>query len=204
MNAGLGCADPRETDDHHVNEHLIVLQAHPEPLSPEAPSIYPLLCTTVHPAATRLLINVENGDYATFARRSCNCALGKVGLTLHVCGVRSFEKLTGEGMNYYFLDLYQILEKTLPDEFGGGPGDYQLVEEEDHQGHTRLTLRIAPSVGPVDEEHVLLQLRAEMAKGPRRNRFMESIWQRAGTFRVSREPPYATLRGKILPLHIVR
>lgn len=204
VNAGLGCADPRETDDHHVNEHLIVLQNHPEPLFSDGLPIYPLMCTTVHPAAPRLLINVQSGDYATLARRSCGCGLGRVGLTLHVSTIRSFEKLTSEGMNYYFGDLYQILENTIPAEFGGGPGDYQLVEEEDRQGHTRLTLRVAPSVGPVDEGRLLFRFRAELAKGSRGNRFMENVWERAGTFRVSRALPHASLRGKILPLHTLR
>jgi hypothetical protein len=204
VTAGLGCAAPRDTDDHHVNEHLIVLQAHPEPLSSEGTPIYPLLCTTVHPASPRLLINVQNGDYATLARRSCGCALGQVGLTLHASTIRSYEKLTSEGMNYYFVDLYQILETTLPAEFGGGPGDYQLVEEEDRQGQTRLTLRVAPAVGPVDEARLLSRLRAEMARGSRGNRFMEAVWSGAGTLRVSREVPHASQRGKILPLHIPR
>ncbi len=34
-------------------------------------------------------------------------------------------------MSYSFSDLYEVLEKILPLEFGGGPGDYQIVEEED-------------------------------------------------------------------------
>jgi hypothetical protein len=202
--AGLGCADPRETDDHHVNEHLLVLQAHPDRLSADGPPIFPLLCTTVHPTAPRLLINVQSGDYGTLVRRSCGCALGRVGLTLHVSTIRSFEKLTSEGMNYYVVDLYHILEKTLPSEFGGGPGDYQLVEEEDHQGQTRLTLRVAPSVGPVDEGSLLSRVRTEVARGSRGNRFMEAVWRGAGTFQVTREVPHSSHRGKILPLHLPR
>ena len=204
VNIGLGCADPADVDDHHVNEYLLALLPHPQSLLSEGPPIHPLLCTTLHPAAPRLLINVESGDYATVSRRTCGCALGAVGLTLHVSAVRSFEKLTSEGMNYYSLDLFGLLEKTLPGEFGGGPGDYQLVEEEDHRGQTHLTLRVAPTVGPVDERRLLSRAHEELARGSRGNRMMEDVWRRAGTLRVRREMPYATPRGKVLPLHIPR
>jgi hypothetical protein len=31
---------------------------------------------------------------------------------------------------------------------------------------------------------------------------MTGVWENAGTFRVKRDVPYASPRGKILPLHI--
>jgi len=206
VNVGLGCADPdpAAVDDHHINEHQLALLSHPEPLSADGPPVHPLLCTTLHPAAPRLLINVESGDYATLVRRECGCALGRVGLTLHAHTVRSFEKLTSEGMNYYALDLYGLLEQTLPEEFGGGPGDYQFVEEEDERGQTRLTVRVAPALGPVDEARLLSHVREHLAGHSRGTRFMEDVWRRAGTLRVRREAPHATPRGKILPLHLPR
>lgn len=202
VNVGFGCADPREADDVHVNEHLLALVPHPQPISPVGPPIHPLLCTTLHPAAPRLLINVQNGDYGTLMRRACGCALGNAGLSLHIHHIRSFEKFTSEGMNYYHWDLFRILEETLPTEFGGGPGDYQLVEEEDESGQTRLTLRVTPAVGPLDEDRLLLRLHEELAKASYGHRFMETVWKLAGTIRIRREEPYASPRGKTLPLHI--
>jgi hypothetical protein len=204
VNVGFGCAYPAAIDDLHVNEHLLALLAHPQPLAQPGAAIHPLLCTTLHAAAPHLLINVESGDYATLSRRVCGCALGAAGLTLHVHGVRSFEKLTSEGMNYYNVDLFALLEQTLPVEFGGGPGDYQLVEEEDAAGQTRLTLRVAPAVGPVDEARILARVHEELARGPRGNRLMGAAWRRVRTLRVSREVPFASPRGKVLPLHIPR
>jgi hypothetical protein len=32
-------------------------------------------------------------------------------------------------MNYSGIDLFELLEDTIPSRFGGGTGDYQLVEE---------------------------------------------------------------------------
>jgi hypothetical protein len=105
-------------------------------------------------------------------------------------------------MNYFIGDIFEFIESSLPAEFGGGPGDYQLVEEEDDQAQTRLTLLIHPSVGRVDQDMVLTRLQAAFSSGSRDNRFMTGIWRGAGTFRIRREAPHASARGKILPLQI--
>jgi hypothetical protein len=116
--------------------------------------------------------------------------------------IRSFEKFTSEGMNYFYGDLFELFEKVLPGEFGGDAGDYQLAEEEDGSGATRLTLIVHPRVGKLDEEKIVARLGCALADGSRGNHFMTWMWQDAGTFRVKREPPYVSTRGKILPLHI--
>jgi len=202
IRAGLACGNPRFTGEVHVEQSLVALVEHPQPLDDKGPPIYPLLATTLYPMAPRLLLNVGNGDYGTMVRRDCGCPLEKVGFTQHLHTIRSFEKFTSEGMNYFGTDLFEVLEKTIPSEFGGGPGDYQLVEEEDTGGQTRLTLLVHPEVGKLDEQRLLKALQAGLAQGSRDNRFMAKVWQAAGTLRVRREAPHTSLRGKILPLHI--
>jgi hypothetical protein len=123
---------------------------------------------------------------------------------LHIHGVRSYEKFTSEGMNYFYGDLFDLFEKILPSEFGGGPGDYQLVEEEDDNGQTRLSLLVHPRLGDLDEDRLLLRLKETLAQGAKSSRFMANVWQSAGTFRIRRQTPYASRRGKILPLHVLR
>jgi hypothetical protein len=144
------------------------------------------------------LINVANGDYATMDRRNCGCRFEKNGLTLHLYNIRSYEKLTSEGMNFLFTDLFRLFEQTLPREFGGGPGDYQLVEEEDENSQTRLTMVVSPEVGNIDEERLLSCVQQTLGKG-----LYMRFWQDAKTFRVKRATPHASARGKILPLHKV-
>ncbi len=204
VNIGFGCAAPRQTDDVHVNEHFLALLTHPTPLPGEGPPIHPLLCTTLSPLAPRMILNVESGDYATLERRTCRCALGAAGLTLHVHRIRSFEKFTSEGLNYFYGDLFELFERTIPTEFGGGPGDYQLVEEEDQDGQTRLTLLVHPTVGTLDEQRLITRLQEALAGRARGSQFMARVWQGAGTLRVRRQAPYASPRGKILPLHLPR
>jgi len=199
---GFGCARPIHRDEIHVNQHLVAAISNPKPVPQVEEQIHPLLLTTLHSAAPRLLLNVENGDYVVTEERECGCALEKVGLKLHLHHIRSYEKFTSEGMNYFYGDLYELFEKVFPSEFGGEPGDYQLVEEEEHDGQTRLALKVHPSVDNLDESKLLERLRIALANGSRGNRFMTGVWQEAGSFKLKREIPHASPRGKILPLHI--
>jgi hypothetical protein len=203
VRVGYGCPHPARTDEMHVNWQGLVVVAHSRAPA-EGSDIRPLLFTSLQPLSPRFFLNVENGDYAKLSQRDCGCLLQKAGFTLHIHDVRSFEKFTSEGMNYFYGDLFDLFEKTLPGEFGGGPGDYQLVEEEDASGQTRLTLLVHPTVAGIDEGRLLARLQEALANGHHGGRFMSAVWHGAGTFRVVREPPRASARGKILPLHIAR
>jgi hypothetical protein len=204
MGAALGCSRPIAIDEAHVPLIMWTLVEHPTRLPDSDPPIHPLLVTSMHPWAPRVLLNVENGDYATLTTRDCACPLQEIGFTQHVQAVRSFEKLTGEGMNYFRVDLADLIESTLPSEFGGGPGDYQLLEEEDETGQTRVTLVVSPAVGALDETRLLARLHLGLSEGSRDTRFMATMWRDAGSFRVRREVPRASARGKIPPLRVNR
>ena len=77
-----------------------------------------------------------------------------IGLRLRIHRVRSYEKFTSEGLSYPIWDLIHLLEERLPAEFGGGVGDYQLLEEQAENGQTHLTLLVHPKVGDIDEKQV--------------------------------------------------
>ncbi len=200
VRVGFGCATPAAIDDMHVSEQTLAVVEHPLPLLRDDRTIHPLLFTTLSASASRLQMNVANGDEAQLERRACGCALGDAGLTLHVRQVRSYEHFTGEGLNYAFGTLSELVETTLPAEFGGGIGDYQLVEEEDSAGRTRLSLVVHPRIGALDEARVLARLRQGLAEGSRGNRFMVGVWTEAQTLKICRKAPVASARGKIVPV----
>jgi hypothetical protein len=202
---GFGCGNPVHGDEMHVLRHTLAVIEHPEPIAEAGGEpVQPLLFTTLYPSATRLQLNVSNGDRAVLSQRDCGCALQQAGLTLHVHDVGSFEKLTSEGLAYSYDALFELLETTLPDAFGGHGGDYQILEEEDDGGQTFLTLLVDPGVGPIDEGRVLARLAAELSQGSRGNAFMTGVWQQAGTLRLRRAPPIVSDRGKVLPLRVAR
>lgn len=200
---GAGCARPAYGDEMHVFRHSLAVIEHPEPIiEAVGEPVHPLLFTTLYPSAAQLEINVSNGDHAVLSERQCGCPMHEAGLTLHAHNVGSFEKFTSEGLAFPFDDLYELLDTTLPDKFGGGVGDYQLVEEEGMSGQTHLTLLVDPSVGPIGESSLLDFLTAEFSGGSRSKRFMAGVWRDSGTLRIRREIPARTSRGKILPLRI--
>jgi len=98
------------------------------------------------------MLNVETGDYGKIKSFKCNCCLNTPESIQAVSSVRSFEKLTSAGMSFFGTDLLRIIEETLPARFGENSTDYQMVEEEDSNGHTRLSIYIHPDVGDVEEK----------------------------------------------------
>src|SRR4029434_1027989 len=108
----------------------------------------------ISPLSARVLLNAEMGDYARVEERPCDCELGALGLRTHLSDIRSFEKLTGEGMTVVRTNLLPLLEHALPARFGGSSLDYQLVEVEGADSATRLVLRVHPSIGPLVEGEV--------------------------------------------------
>jgi hypothetical protein len=149
-----------------------------------------------------VLFNVESGDYGVMESRSCGCYFDQLGFTDHIYNIRSFDKLTGQGMTFLGTDLLRIIEEVLPTEFGGTSTDYQMVEEEDEAGHTRLSIVVSPEVGAIDETELIKIILAELRKGKDSQRMMVEVWSQAKTLRVKRMRPVITARGKLLPLHI--
>ena len=90
----------------------------------------------------------------------------------------------------------------LPAKFGGTSTDYQMVEEEDEKGQTRLTIVASPKVGVIDEGDLIQTVLTELRKGRAAKRMMANMWSQAETLRVKRITPYTTVHGKLLPLHI--
>jgi len=130
--------------------------------------------------------------------------MGAVGLITHLARIRSFEKLSSEGMTFVKTDLLRVLEEILPGRFGGTSADYQVLEEEGENGILRLFLIVSPKVGPIDEARVCRTFLEELGRDGEFQRLGADIWQRAGTVKVRRAWPVATKAGKILPFHLVR
>jgi len=201
---GLGCLNPSAPDDVHFLEDSLALIQHDRQVPHADVSVHALLFTTLLPSAPKILLNVESGDYGVVERRSCGCGMEELGFTQHISHIRGFDRLTGEGMTFVGTDFVRIIEEVLPARFGGGTTDYQMVEEEDAQGQTRMSVLVSPELGEVDEEQLVRTILAELAKENDSQRMMARVWADAGTLRVRRERPLTTARGKLLPLHIAK
>jgi hypothetical protein len=125
------------------------------------------------------------------------------GFSEHLRHVYSYRKLTGEGVTLVGSEIIKILEEVLPVRFGGSPLDYQLVEEEDEQGFTRLSLLVNPNLEIRNETEVIQTLLEELGKSSVAADLARTIWDQANTFRVKRMNPIWTARGKFIPLRLM-
>ena len=123
------------------------------------------------------------GDRADVSRRACGCPLETLGWRTHLATVRSFEKLTAGGVTFVDGALIRVLEETLPARFGGGPLDYQLVEEEGADGLPRVRLMVADRVGAVDTTRVMDTFRQALLQ---QSRSSALLWQQGRWLEVER------------------
>jgi len=199
-NVAYGCLAPAGADDLHVLHDLhAVIQ--PGRGAPDALPADALLLTSLRPTAPLVLLNAAPGDRATVLAGSCGCAVERTGWTTRLQDVRSYEKLTAGGMTFLDVDVARVLDEVLPARCGGGPTDYQLVEDETPEGRPRLRLLVAPSVGPLDERAAVDVFLTALGGASGAERVMERLWRSGAFVGVERAVPRTTPSGKILHLH---
>jgi hypothetical protein len=199
---GVACARPADVNDVHVARDLVAVLTRPLQLQGWPLAVDALYVTTLRPHAPKVALNVATDDCGIVERRSCGCPLEEVGYDLHVRHIRSYRKLTGEGVTLVESEAVRVLEEVLPSRFGGSPLDYQLLEEEDERGFTRLSLLVSPRVNLCDEQAVVnVTLRALRDCG-RSSAFAAAFWEQAGSLRVRRAEPVWNMGGKFAPLCI--
>jgi hypothetical protein len=196
--ATYGCAAVAEGDDGHLCLDEIAVIQRRRPVDRFGTEVDALLFTSLSADARQILINTETGDGATLGPRACGCPLEALGWTRQLSGIRSFEKLNAEGHLFYGSQLITLVEETLPARFGGDPTDFQLLEEEDRDGFTRLSILVHPRLDRVDEAAVLGCVRDTLAALHPTN---ARVWTETGTLRLRRDAPRVTRSGKLMTLH---
>lgn len=197
---GMGCPRPLEPNDVHLVTTMCALVQHARELPDSGVEVPTLVFTSLSPAGPKILLNAECDDSGVVETRHCGCPLEELGLTTHLRRMRSFRKLTTEGVSILGSDMERILEEVLPSRFGGSPIDYQLLEVEDADGRTRLDLLVSPSVRIDDESVVVNVILEELEKTSAAARAGSSVWAQARAIRLRRAEPRRTPRGKLMNL----
>lgn len=200
---GVACAAPAATDDVHLMLDKLALIQRPREVPPTGQRFDALFFTSLHPSSPKLMLNVETDDYAVVEDRPCGCLIGELGFSRHLHGIRSWEKLTSEGMTFLGSDVIRLLEETLPARFGGAPTDYQLVEELDG-ALPSVAVVVSPRLGAVDEQDVVETVIGSLSSEGIASELMSGLWRDGRTLRVVRREPYATPGAKILSVHVRR
>jgi hypothetical protein len=181
-----GCLAPETPDELHLFHDLTAAVQ-----VADLPDIRAgaLLMTSLRAAAPLILLNASLGDQAVMGPKPCGCPLDALGWTIHLHAVGSDQKLTTCGMALLDADLLRVLEERLPARLGGGPLDYQLVEEETPDGRPRLRLLIHPRVGPLDPQVAAAVFFDAMSREDGAARIASLAWQDADVLRVERRAP---------------
>jgi hypothetical protein len=197
---GMACPEMRGNCVHLMEDSLAVLNHRKlAPLS--GVEVDSLLFTTLRWWAPLLFVNAEMDDAGQIGPATCDCGLKRLGLTKQVDRIFSYGKLTGQGTTLVGSDLLDILERVLPDRFGGAPTDYQLVEKEG-SNQTEIELRVHPRLGLNSEDDVrrfFLQKLKKVWGGS----MTERHWTRTEGVRVVFAEPFLVGKRKVLPLHLL-
>jgi hypothetical protein len=199
-----GCARPADGSDVHLCKDAYALHTYPYTVEGTAITVPAFNLTTLLPTTPKLMLNAQTDDYGIVEERRCGCELESYGYTTHLRQIRSYSKLTGEGVILIGTEMVRILEEVLPERFGGSPLDYQMMEDEDEQGFTRLYLVISPRVEIKSESTVIETVLNALRQSSPIADAARTMWQQAQTLQVKRAEPVWTGRGKLMPLHIRR
>lgn len=194
---GAGCRQIGPDNSVHVHEDEVAVIGWPQQIPGTEAVVNALLYTTLLPFAPHVLINAEMGDAGVLETAPCDCSFTQLGFRRKISGIYSYSKLTGQGVTLVGTSIARLLEEALPARFGGGPGDYQLVEQEG-AAQTELVLRVSPRTGVQSTEPVREWFLTEVC-----HYFGGSLaartWRHSSGITVVLEEPLTT-QGKILPL----
>ena len=202
-----GCNQSHPQSDHcHLYKDTTAIISHRQNVPHSDLFVESYLFTSLLYESPKILLNVGMGDYGEISSESCACVFGQVGFDVCLNNIRSYEKLTGEGVTFVDTDFIRIVERDLPERFGGRSTDYQLVEKEDSRGLTHLQLLVSPRVGEIQETEVLDRflslLRRAEASPDSWSQSGTEMWKQSNMLQIVREFPFPTVSGKIMPFFV--
>lgn len=200
----MGCANPLDTNDTHFLSDAFALITHDTAVPGFDITVPTFHLTTLLATTPKLMLNVMGDDYGVVEERACGCLLGECGYTTHLREIRSVNKLTGEGTTLVGTEMVHVLEQVLPARFGGSPLDYQLQEQEDNKGFTRLALIISPRVMIGDDREVVQVVLNALSASSAGGHATRVVWESAQSLQIKRGEPIWTARGKMMPLHLLK
>jgi hypothetical protein len=144
-------------------------------------------------------IMFEIGDFGKLTIKGCDCLFGQLGMNVHISEVRSYDKLTGEGMTLLGSELNEIVGEAI-ENADGGPDDYQFWETQDSSGLNKLVIAISPEIQNLNEKEFIDTILKKLKIRDIAGSIASQIWGQAGTLQVVRANPRMTIGHKMLPI----
>jgi hypothetical protein len=200
----MGCANPEGTNDVHLMTDAFALITFPEQIPGFNMTVPAFNITSLLESTPTIMLNLAVDDYGIVEQRHCGCELESLGWMTHLRDMRSYRKLTGEGVTMVGSEMLSIIENVLPALYGGTALDYQLLEQENDQGLTKLYIVISPRLEIVSEQAVVETVYQALRASNAQADAARSVWQQAGMLQIKRMEPIWTSRGKLMPLYSQR
>ena len=145
----------------------------------------------------KILLNTDMGDFGKLTIKPCDCLFGRLGMNVHVSEVRSYDKLTCEGMTLLGSQIYENVGEVV-EEAGGGPDDYQFWETYDNAGLAKLVVAVSPKIRRLNEENFTAAILNKMRS--KNITVTSQFWEQAKTLQLVRAYPEMTKKFKLLPI----
>ena len=198
---GYACRQMTAGNCVHLSRDTVAVISYPKRAPLTDMEVETLAFTPLLPWSPFVLLNAEMDDSGVLGKARCDCTFSRAGFTEQVGNIFSYGKLTGQGITLLGGDVVRILEEKLPQRFGGGPSDYQLVERESGR-QTEISLRVNPGTGVASAGEV-----RDYFLGEVRNLYGGSlacrVWRQSDGVQAVLAEPFTTASGKILSLHLL-
>jgi hypothetical protein len=196
---GAACGNGDAPDSMHLYVDRLAVIQRQRTTRIGGQNIHSLLFSTLCTSSGKILLNVELGDIDVLHRQSCNCLYGQAGMNQHISEVRSFDKLTGEGMTLLGSILDEVIAEVVG-RAGGGPDDYQFWEKPEANGLVKITIAVSPRIRNLNEKLLTENILAGLHRRSPGARVASQFWQQADTFQVVRADPEMSRGFKLLPI----
>lgn len=196
---GAACSKCARPDTMHLYMDRLALIQQERMVKNSQAAVHSFLFTTISPHTGKLLLNTELGDFGEVQTVACPCLFGQLGMNVLVSNVRSFDKLTGEGMSLLSNTLEEILSELVL-RAGGGPDDFQFWEEADQKGLARLIIAISPGVPNVRESEFRTEILRKLQWKDHASGIASEFWRQAGTLQIVRAEPVISKGFKLIPI----
>ncbi len=196
---GAACANGNRPDEMHLYLDRFALIQSERTTAIGKCMVDSFLFTTLSPNTGKILLNTETGDFGKLRVKPCSCLFGGLGMNVHMSEVRSYDKLTGEGMTLLGSELDDIVGGFV-ESAGGSPDDYQFWETQDDTGLSKLNIAISPALDSLNERDFKEAILKKLCDKNPGATITSRIWQQADTLQVVRAHPEMTKGFKMLPI----
>jgi len=194
---GASCGNVNFPDDMHIyTDRLAIIQRLCKTVI-GGHSVNSYLFTSLSLNTGKVLLNTDIGDFGRINTKPCSCLFGDLGMNVHVSEVRSYDKLTGEGMTLLGSELDEIVGEMI-ENAGGGPDDYQFWETQDSEDLSKLIIAISPEIQNLNEKDFIDAILEKLNSIG--SNITSQIWRQADTLQVVRAYPELTKGHKMLPI----